>query len=277
MHSAVGWNVRGKGLDALVATWDVLDLEAVDFLFLQEVGGLQEAAQPHDRIPVKLGTRKYTAVVASLEGGFRGLAVCIPEALAMHIETAHVLTASLLVVIKQFGIRTYLLCAHLPYAQRRDCLPVWQEFTQQLDARISCMRYHDVLLGGADLNFDVHAHDQGGGEERLSLLGDLALSHAISVTRPGQATWQNSQGSQSRIDYLLYRAPQAEVVEDEVVVGPEELLDMDHRPVLLSVASLWGRCPRHTARRNGSWTRAGLCMHVILWLLIWNPCSKSLL
>ena len=134
------------------------------FCFLQEVGGLQEAAQPHDRISLKLGIRKYTAVVASPEGGFRGLAVCIPEALAMHIETVHVLTASLLVVIKQFGIRTYLLCAHLPYAQRHDCLPVWQEFTQQLDARLAYMRYHDVLLGGADLNnLDVHAHDQGGG------------------------------------------------------------------------------------------------------------------
>ena len=33
-------------------------------------------------------------------------------------------------------------------------------------------------------------------------------------------------------------------------MGSEELLDTDHRPVLLSIASLWGRCPRHTAKRR---------------------------
>ena len=97
-----------------------------------------------------------------------------------------------------------------------------------------------------------------GGEERLSLLGDLALNHAISVMRPGQATWQNLRGSQSRIDYLLYRAPQAEVVKDELQACGGAVL------------GILPNLGRKTDVANGSWTRAGPCMHAIRWRLIWD-------
>ena len=138
--------------------------------------------------------------------------------------------------------------------QKPDCLQVWQEFREQLNAQLDGMRYHDVLLGRADLNLEVHATNQGGvggGEERLALLGALALNDALSLTRPDRATWQNSRRPQSRIDCLLYRAPRAQLVD---VTGPEEVLDTDHRPVLISVSSLWGRTtktPKPIKRRTG--------------------------
>ena len=82
---------------------------------------------------------------------------------ANFIESVHVLPACLLVVVKQLGIRNYFFAAHLPRALREDCLQVWQEFGEQLGARLDAMRYHGVLLGGADLNLEVYADSQEGG------------------------------------------------------------------------------------------------------------------
>ena len=140
----------------------MLDLSCPDVFFLQEVGGLAEAAAPYDQRSLSFEGRDYTAIVASPQKSFRALAVCVPTAVADFIESVHVLPACLLVVVKQLGIRNYLLAAHLPHALRDDCLQVWQEFGEQLGAQLDCMRYHDLLLGGADLNLEVHADSQGG-------------------------------------------------------------------------------------------------------------------
>ena len=88
------------------------------------------------------------------------------------------------------------------------------------------MRYQ-VLIGGADLNLEVNA---GGGEERTVLLEDLVLNYALSIPRPDK-TWQNTRGAQSRLDYVLYRAPQPQLHDDMVLEGPEEVLKSDHRPI----------------------------------------------
>ena len=33
------WNLRGKPLESLQESWDLLEAQGVDFLFLQELGG----------------------------------------------------------------------------------------------------------------------------------------------------------------------------------------------------------------------------------------------
>ena len=81
----------------------------------------------------------------------------------------------------------------------------------------------------------------GGGEERFVLLEDLVLNYALALSRPDEPTWQITRGSQSRIDYILYRVPQAQLRDDTVAAGPEEVLVSDHRLILVTMSSIWGR------------------------------------
>ena len=57
----MGWNVRGKSLEALQDAWDLLDLEDMDFICLQELGGLGSEPGPFGRAELSLGHREFTA------------------------------------------------------------------------------------------------------------------------------------------------------------------------------------------------------------------------
>ena len=119
----------------------------------------------------------------------------------------------------------YLATLHLPYAQREDCLQVWERTGEELDEHLSALRYHDVVCIGADLNMEVFAASQ---DERHVHLQDLLLNHALSIPHQQEPTWINSRGSASALDYFLYRDPQARLVTDKVMPGPELLVGSDH-------------------------------------------------
>ena len=76
---------------------------------------------------------------------------------------------------------------HLPYAQREDCLRVWERTREELDDHLSARRYHDVVCIGADLSIEVFDDHQQ--DERHVHLQDLLLNHAMSISHPREPTW----------------------------------------------------------------------------------------
>ena len=141
-------------MEALSETWDLLDLEDIDFLCLLP-GELSATQGPFDRSELRMGARDFPVFSCTPQGGFRALAIGIPAHLAPFVESVIPMTSAMMVVIKQAGSRTFVFNTHLPHAQRPDCLQVWSEFVAQMDEHLSGIRYHDVVLGGGDLNVDV--------------------------------------------------------------------------------------------------------------------------
>ena len=201
----MSWNLRSKSLLALQNAWDVLDAQGVDFLFLQELGGEGEACAPWDKITLNLGRQEFTAFVGNPPAGFRAQAVCLSDDLVPFVERVELLNAGLLVVVKRQGARIFLVSLHLPHAQREDCIQVWENTLSDLDTQLACLRYHDAVCIGADLNLEVFKDTSQ--DERRVYLEDMVINHALSISHPAEPTWYNSRGSSSAIDYLLYRAP----------------------------------------------------------------------
>ena len=153
----------------------------------------------------------------------------------------------------------FLISLHLPHARREDCIQVWEQITaSDLDVQLACCRYHDAVCIGADLNLEDFRDTSQ--DERRVHLEDLLLNHALSISHPQEPTWQNStRGASSALDYLMYRAPDARLV-DTVLTGPETILGSDHKPVWGDMISLF---PMHRAKRVawthwcGKWTVDG--------------------
>ena len=79
----------------------------------------------------------------------------------------------------------------------------------------------------------------------------LGLSHTI----PHTYTWSNTRGSQSKIDYILYRTPHQQTLDMQVVEESDFILDSDHRLVTACVGLLRNRPRRQRQQRTkcGKW------------------------
>ena len=67
-HAMMSWNLRGTPLKSLQESWDLLQAQGVDFLFVQELGGQGEAAAPWDRIPFTLRPAHQRSVLKTRAG-----------------------------------------------------------------------------------------------------------------------------------------------------------------------------------------------------------------
>ena len=84
----------------------------------------------------------------------------------------------------------------------------------------------------------------------------MVLDHALSLSRPCRATWYNTRGSESRIDFAFYGAPRGKLIDDQVAEGPEHVLETDHRPVVITMPTAWGKMGKRKRIRNsrcGKW------------------------
>ena len=244
----------------------------MDFICLQELGGLGAEPGPFGRSELRLGYRDFVAFTCTPQGGFRALAILVPAEMAFFVEKVVPYTASMLLVLKQGGIRTFLFSAHLPHSQRPDCGQVWADFNSELGAELGAARYHDIVLGCADLNIDVRG--EVGTDERVVYVEDMVLDHALILSRPSCATWYNSRGSESRIDFAFYRAPRGRLIDDQVCEGPEHILGTDHRPVIITMSTAWGRLGKRKRIRNskcGKWK-----VNLIQALHACNACAENL-
>ena len=146
-------------------------------------------------------------------------------------------------VLKHQGTRQFVMTAHMPHNLRKDCLPVWQEQVDEILDFCSQRRYQDVISICADLNYDIL--DIVNVDERGVPFGQLLRELGLSHTKPSGATWKNTRGAESRIDYVLLSLPSLSIEDDRVHFGSDEILGSDHCAVSVSLGAL----PR-TGRRK---------------------------
>ena len=110
------------------------------------------------------------------------------------------------------------------------------------------------MLGAADINVDVRG--EVGTDKGVVYVEDMVLDHALLLSRPCRATWYNSRGSESRIDFAFYRVPRGQLIDDQVCEGPEQVLETDHRPVVITMSTALGKMGKRKRIRNskcGKW------------------------
>ena len=245
-------------MNSLCEVWDVLDLSGTDFVFLQELGGLDFSEQTWKTQEIDLGGRHMLFYLASPVNSFRGQAVGIPLDMANRVTEVRIFSAGLALRLKQSGIQSFLISMHLPHSQREDCLQVWTDMmhaTREFTARI---RMHDTIVIGADTNYELleHVPRTHQSDERAMMWQTLKQELGLSSTTPGEATWSNTRGASSRIDFLCYRSPGLDTVCQTVVPDSDRLLGSDHKAVTVGFRAL--RHPRtkerkHQTHKCGKW------------------------
>ena len=275
------WNLRGKPLEAIQdawAAWDVLDTQGVDFLFLQELRGSRGCC-------TAVGSTESEIWDADVFSVCRQPRVFLPLASGLYsISPVELLQAGLLAVIEGQEVRMYLASLHLPYVERENCLQVWECAREELDDRLSALRYHDVVWIGTDLNMEVFDDHQQ--DERHVHLQDLLLNHALSISHHESQRGSIHVGLRRHWITFLYRAPQARLVVEKVMSGPEMLVGSDHKRIWGDMASLNAGCRiRRQAwtHKCGKWQveRCGAAF-MQAWNSmaenaerIWNQCNRS--
>ncbi|CAE7360009.1 pol [Symbiodinium sp. CCMP2592] len=235
--------------------WDVTDLPGTEVVALQELGGLPEKCPSSDSVlhhEVYLGGRSFTFFFSDPSHSFRGSAVGIPTEWVGRVEATTSFCTGLGIILKHQGVRQFIMTAHLPHDLRKDCLPVWQTQVEEILDFCSARRYHDLVCLCADLNYDIL--DIVRVDERGIPFGRLLRELGLSHSRPVSATWRNTRGASSRIDYFLFSLPSMTVRDDRVHVGSEEIVGSDHSAITLTLETV-GRAGRRRFfnTRCGKW------------------------
>ncbi|CAE7319120.1 pol [Symbiodinium sp. CCMP2592] len=113
-------------------------------------------------------------------------------------------------------------------------------------------RYHDLICLCADLNYDIL--DIARVDERGIPFGRLLRELGLSHSKPAAATWRNTRGAQSRLDFFLFSLPSMSVRDDRVLEGSEEIIGSDHSAVTLTLETI-GRSGRRRFANSpcGKW------------------------
>ena len=235
---------------------DLLNLGGTDLIGLQELGGCQDVPVGRwDKKPSTVQGQSYTFVVANPMDSFRSLAIGYPSYMTPFVNRVTVLPCGLCVHFRSGGVNTFAMSVHLPYTNRDDSAAVWQSQIQAMHDLLANSRYHDCIYLMTDLNYElVHATAEMA-DERSALLQLLLRDLGLSHTKPTEATWSNSRGSSSKIDYVLYRTPSQETLDQGVATGSDELLGSDHQLITFCVAVNKGPRKRVRQRRTncGKW------------------------
>ena len=148
--------MRGKSLDDVSDTWDLLGGEGIQFFAFQEVGGLKDLPlQGWDQKETRLGKSSFMTFYCSPPDSFRGTVVGIPLGDLQHVIKVVPLQTGLAVVIQRGGCKEFIISLHLPHRQRKDCLRVWHEQLEQLRNLLHGVRFSDDVFLLSDLNIDL--------------------------------------------------------------------------------------------------------------------------
>ncbi|CAE7357404.1 pol [Symbiodinium sp. CCMP2592] len=258
IHMA-SWNLRGKSLEDLARVWDITDLSGTDVIALQELGGLPEKCPSSDSVlhhEVFLAGRSFTFFFADPSHSFRGSAVGIPTEWVGRVESKSAFCTGLGLVLKFQGTRQFFMTVHMPHDLRKDGLPVWQTQVEEILDFCATHRYHDLVCLCSDLNYDIL--DIAKVDERGIPFGRLLRELGLSHSKPLSATWRNTRGASSRIDFFLFSLPSMSVRDDRVHVGSEEVVGSDHSVITLTLETVGksGRRKFCNSRCGKWWTDA---------------------
>ncbi|CAE7306848.1 unnamed protein product [Symbiodinium sp. CCMP2592] len=212
-----GPGCEGKSLDDLALIWDLAGLSGTQLIALQELGGLPCKCATHDTIlhhEIYLAGRSFTFFYCDPSHSFRGSAIGLPTEWLGRVERKATFSTGLGLVLKHQGVRQFVMSAHLPHDLRKDCLHVWQSQVEEILQFCAPRRYHDLVCVCADLNYDIL--DIVSVDERGVPFGQLLRDLGLSHSTPHSATWRNSRGSESRLDFLLFSLPSMVKSDDGV-------------------------------------------------------------
>ena len=166
------------------------------------------------------------------------IALGFPSRLLPFVTEVKIFSTGIGVLIKQDAVRRFFVSAHLPHTQRTDCLDMWQKFQTELDEFLHARRLHDSLIICIDTNYELGAAeltaDASACDERCSLSNILIRSQGLEYWPPDDMTWQNTRGSETKIDYVLASQPNVAESYFRVVPDSDVLIGSDHKAVLLT-------------------------------------------
>ena len=264
--------MQGKSLKNLEDAWSELGLSGADFFGLQELGGHKDLVSPWQVLPAHLdGAWGFYACNPPL--AFRTVAGGVPARLFPYVEKVFPMSCGIGVVLKRNGIKTFVVSAHLPHRQRKDCIDTWQIFNSELEVFLKFRRFQDSVLVLHDTNYELgaveHCMNPNSSDERGFIAADIQQKFGFVHTRPDSYTWSNSRGSQSKIDFIMVSTPAINLTSDTVHTESDYFLDCDHRAVSASYCVMGPsktKAPRTRRHRNrcGKWRvdgskAVGLC------------------
>ena len=259
-HSA-GWNIQGKCLEDIRHAWPVLQLEGLDVLGIQELGGFSGLTKPWTSVQVEFD-ELWNFYVTSPPLAFRAVALGVPVKYLHFVEHVRALSCGICVTLKLDGCKQFLISAHLPHKQREDCIEVWNTFSQELDHLLRHRRFSDTVVVLIDTNYELgspeHLSDPNSIDERGVVIGGILRQHGFLHTLPETYTWSNNRGSFSKIDYVWVSGASLSISSQRGFQDSDFILGCDHRAVCASFP-LWGpqrkslRRKRRPVNKCGKW------------------------
>ena len=239
--------------------WDLLGLQGSHIIGLQEVGALPQKIVSNDIVlnhEIYLAGVSFTFFYSNPSHAWRGSAVGVPTNWLGKVEKTVSFCTGVGLVLKDQGLRQYCASLHLPHKLREDCLQVWQQQVDELSSFCCPRRYHDEIFLCADLNYDIL--DITNVDERGIPFGQLLRVLGLEHSRPLEPTWNNTSGSSSRIDFLLFMLPSMQKHDDRVLVGSDSIIGSDHCAVSITLQSLATVGRRHFRNSKcGKWWTSG--------------------
>ena len=271
MFHASSWNFQGKHLKDLELAWPSLQLDGMDFIGVQELGGHKDLPPPWQILEAKLDGL-WHVYATNPPQAFRTVGVALHSRLSSAVQKVHCLSCGICVVLKQAGSRLFLISAHLPHRQREDCFAAWQTFNSELDNLLANRRMHESVILMMDTNYELgpveSMMDPNTSDERGFIAANFVSQHGFVVTKPHTYTWSNSKGSSSKIDFICASVPNIDFTSQNVLEDSDFILGSDHRAVTASFACPVAcrrantRPPRTNRTRCGQWrVKAGQLLH----------------
>ena len=255
----MSWNVQGKALEDLHSTWPVLDMDGFDVIGLQELGGFAGLSTPWKIEDCQLDG-KWIFYITNPPLAHWAVAIGIPARFANNVDHVRALSVGICVTLKFEGCKQFVISAHLPHKQRKDCVDTWQLFESELEQALRYRRIHDSVVILTDTNYELglphELLDPNSSDERGLIVGNILRDHGLVSTKPQTHTWSNTRGSHSKIDFVLLGSTGLAFSSQGVFDNSDYQLGSDHRAVYASFPK--PGIPSHSARkRNRNSNRCG--------------------
>ncbi|CAE7741516.1 unnamed protein product [Symbiodinium sp. CCMP2592] len=220
-------------------------------MFLQEVGDVRGLSLGcHREDFAVIAGKEFVAYIANPEKSHRCSALLVACALEFKLHEVQVHEVGVSVRGKMLEREFYMATMHFPHAHRPDAVEVWRANTVSLQETLDRCPADATVLIGQDLNQNLHAEVDD--FEGMMHMRQFLARTGLEVSPDQGVTWV-ARGSESAIDFFLFRAPCTEVSfwkrEDFRLALPS-----DHNAVGMSIRLATGRTP---LRRRPRQTRCG--------------------
>ena len=229
-------------------------MDGFDVIGLQEVGGFSALTQPWKTEDCELDGG-WTFYVTNPPLTHHAVSIGFPSRLIPHVDHVRTLSVGICITLQFQGCRQFVISAHLPHKQRKDCLDTWLGFQNELDVALKTRRLHDTVVLLTDSNYELgYPHqmlDPNSADERGLVAGAIMQNHGLSATQPPAYTWSNKRGASSKIDFVLLGSTGNTFTSQGVFMDSDFQLGSDHRAVYASF-ELLGKppsCRRYRSRK----------------------------